>query len=319
MTPFAAMQAATYLPDAATVAAKASQSGCLVYQPYLNSDQRASLHPDAIAFDISFNTDANTREYELFRTLYDHHKAIGLDREAFWGLVSSKFELKAATSFSHFASEAAKAKDAGFDCYIYNPMLANAAIYINVWEQGIATGHTGLDRICEYLGNKGYPVVQPQGQDTFFLCNYVCGNERFWRGYFSYCEAVLYGLDQEAGMGRPAGLAYRGVANYARDRGAGMRPFVIERLLGLYVQTASAEGLKVATFKPQPEDFDRKFGHRLGPVLSKLFHEKNEALASNHPVRIEAWKQARLAITSRSVLALHADDPPNWLPNVTGP
>lgn len=316
MTVFSAIPHPAHLPDAGFIKAKVSAGECLVYQPYLNPDQRAELHSKAIPFDISFNTSAGTREYELFKTLYDHHKAIALDDTAFWGLVSSKFELKAATPFSSFLAAANEARDAGFDGYAYNPMIANAAMYANVWEQGIATGHTGLDKIFEFLLSSGYPAGQPQGHRTFFFCNYICGNDRFWRGYFNYCERILGLLDEDGAAGRPAGLAYRGGASYSRDANAGMRPFVIERLLGLYLQSAVADGLRIATFNPTAADFDRKFGARMGGVFYRLFSQKDEAIERQDPTLFQAWRQARNVVASQPALAIHADDPPGWLPAI---
>lgn len=316
MTPSASTPGAAHLPDVELLKAKVAANGCLVYQPYLNDQQLASLDPQAVPLDISFNTEAATREYELFRTLYDHHRAIGFDPSAFWGLVSSKFALKAATPFSHFVSQASEAQRAGFDCYAYNPMLANAAIFLSAWDQGIATGHVGMDKIFDYLAATGYPVDEPQGPDTFFFCNYFVANDRFWRGYFSYCEAILYALEQEAAAGRQAGLAYIGHGNYARDKNTSMRPFVIERLLGLYIASARTSGLKVAGFVPQAEDFARKFGDRMGSALFDLWSKKNDGIAGEGASRFETWKEARFAIASQPILALHADDPPAWLPRI---
>jgi len=213
-------------------------------------------------------------------------------------------------------SAASEAQRAGFDCYAYNPMLANAAIFLSAWDQGIATGHVGMDKIFDYLAATGYPVGEPQGPDTFFFCNYFVANDRFWRGYFSYCEAILYALEQEAAAGRQAGLAYIGHGNYARDKNTSMRPFVIERLLGLYIASARTSGLKVAGFVPQAEDFARKFGDRMGSALFDLWSKKNDGIAGEGASRFETWKEARFAIASQPILALHADDPPAWLPRI---
>ncbi|MFP3835822.1 hypothetical protein, partial [Chryseobacterium sp. SIMBA_028] len=87
------------LPSLQQLTGKAQQSGSvIVYQPYLDARQRANLDSAALPFDISFNTQSTTREYELFRILHEHHLQAGLQADVFWGLLSSKFETKSVSS-----------------------------------------------------------------------------------------------------------------------------------------------------------------------------------------------------------------------------
>jgi hypothetical protein len=39
----------------------------------------------------------------------------------------------------------------GFDCNFINPMVANESMFLNVWDQGIAVGHTGVGLIFKHL------------------------------------------------------------------------------------------------------------------------------------------------------------------------
>ncbi|MGO7204680.1 glycosyltransferase family 1 protein, partial [Rhizobium ruizarguesonis] len=126
------------LPDLALLTEKAAGTGSvIVYQPYLDPSQRSQLDAAAMPLDISFNTQATTREYELFLTLHQHHEAIGLSDDVFWGLLSSKFEMQSVTSFPSFVTEAEKARAEGADAYLYNPLIGHAAIYSNVWEHSL--------------------------------------------------------------------------------------------------------------------------------------------------------------------------------------
>ncbi|ANL46240.1 hypothetical protein AMC87_CH01527 [Rhizobium phaseoli] len=303
------------LPDLALLTEKAASTGSvIIYQPYLDPLQRSQLDAAAMPFDISFNTQATTREYELFLTLHQHHEAIGLGEDVFWGLLSSKFEMKSVTSFPSFVTEAEKARAEGADAYLYNPLIGHAAIYSNVWEHSLLGGHPGMEPIFLHLQQLGYPIAPPQDKTAFMFCNYFCGNRKFWSGYFAFCERILESLENEARRGTPAGTAYAGSAQYSRDANAKMRPFVIERLLGLYVHQAAAAGLKIAAFVPAPADFEWKFGVRLGRVLHGLFTAKEAFLRSRDEALLTKWQEGRQPLTKQPHLIWFADDPPAWMP-----
>jgi hypothetical protein len=303
----------TSFPDPELLKAKAaSDQPSIVYQPYLDREQHARLAKGAVPFDISFNVGTDAREYELFKTLHQYHKDIGLDKKAFWGLVSSKFELKSPTSFALFLEEADDAFKAGCDCYVYNPMIGNFAIYANVWEQG-RVGNPNMDAVINFLDSRGYPVRQPQGLPTFFFCNYMVGNEKFWSGYFEFCEPILAALDEEVRKGTPVGIAYGGSGHYSREPGLGMRPFVIERFVGMYLQKAIQQGLKMAVYRPTRAHFDDKFGKRLADFFYPLFMKKVEALNTSDRSVFDAWHNGRTPVFKSPMLAFHADDPPPWV------
>lgn len=298
-------------PSREEVMLKAATNGAVVlYQPYIGDAQRQILNPEALPFDISFNTAPDTREYELFAILHGFHNRIGLDESAFWGLISPRFEWKAARPFTYFMAEAQRAQAEGFDCYAFNPMIGNAAIYANVWEQG---DHPGMDKIVEFLDGAGLPMNNVQGVDRFFFCNYVCGNRRFWNGYFDFCEKVLSALQEQYEHGTPAGLIYGGTGHYSRDHSARMRPFVIERLLGVYLEIAAPQGLKVARHVPTLSDFEWKFGPRIGGTLKKILAWKEVFLGLGDRGALEAWQELRLPILREPHLVIFGDDPPAWV------
>ncbi|MGR9372352.1 glycosyltransferase family 1 protein [Rhizobium leguminosarum] len=303
------------LPELALLTEKAASTGSvIVYQPYLDPSQRSQLDAAAVPLDISFNTQATTREYELFLILHQHHEAIGLGDDVFWGLLSSKFEMKSVTSFPSFVTEAEKARAEGADAYLYNPLIGHAAIYSNVWEHSLLGGHPGMDPIFLHIQALGHPIAPPQDKTAFMFCNYFCGNRKFWSGYFAFCERILESLEREALAGSPAGTAYAGVAHYSRDANAKMRPFVIERLLGLYVQQAAASGMKIAAFVPTVADFEWKFGVRLGRMLHGLFAAKEAFLQSRDQALLTSWQEGRQPLIKQPHLIWGADDPPAWMP-----
>lgn len=286
----------------------------VIYQPYLSTAQLSQVHPQAVALDISFNTDAASREYELFAYLRGRHAEEGFDAAAFWGLVSTKFEMKSVSSFDTFVADAAKAREDNADAYLYNPLIGCAAIYANVWEQAMLGGHPGMEPIFMFLNEKGYGAALPQAGNRFFFCNYMCGNQKFWDGYFLFCETILGLLDDEASRGTEVGRTYAGQANYGRDKNALMRPFVIERLLGLYLQSPMAQGLKVKTYIPTQADFEWKFGARMGRLLHRLYDLKQTFVATRDQGAIREWQEARQPLVKQPHLIWQMDDPPAWMP-----
>ena len=284
-----------------------------IYQPYLNPAQKAQIHEKAIAFDISFNTDANSREYELFKALHTRQTGPDTEPSDFWGLLSSKFELKSPISFDRFHEKAEEARNAGADCYIINPMIGNAAIYANVMEHAQSGGHVSMGPIFPYLQSLGLPVQALQGAEHFFFCNYIVGNSRFWGGYFGFCEAILTKLDEEVAKASEVGKVYSGGGQYSRDASASMRPFLVERLLGYFLQMATSQGLKFATYKPDDTDFAWKFGPRLGPMLHALYETKQALVSEGDQAAGKIWMEARLPIVREPQLVWQLDDPPGWL------
>ena len=286
----------------------------VIYQPYLSETQRSQVHPQAMALDISFNTDGASREYELFSHLRARHAAEGFDGAAFWGLVSTKFEMKSVSSFASFVAQAQEAQAQGADAYLYNPLIGCAAIYANVWEQAMLGGHPGMEPIFMYLKEKGYGVALPQAGDRFFFCNYMCGNQAFWEGYFLFCETVLGMLADEASRDTDVGRTYAGQANYGRDRNALMRPFVIERLLGAYLQSPIAKSLNVRAYIPTQADFEWKFGARMGRLLHRLYDLKQTFVATRDQAVIREWQEMRQPLVRQPQLIWQMDDPPAWMP-----
>lgn len=293
---------------------EAATAPVVIYQPYLNNAQLGQVHPQAVALDISFNTDAASREYELFVHLRDRHSTEGVDDAAFWGLVSTKFELKSVSSFTDLVAQAEQAQSQGADAYLYNPLIGCAAIYANVWEQAMLGGHPGMEPIFMHLNEKGYGAALPQAGNRFFFCNYMCGNRKFWDGYFQFCETILGMLEEEARRDTAAGRAYAGQANYGRDRNAVMRPFVIERLLGLYLQSPAAKDLDVRAYIPTQADFEWKFGPRLGRLLHHLYDLKQTFVATRDQGVIRQWQEARQPLVKQPHLIWQMDDPPAWMP-----
>lgn len=303
------------LPDRETLMAKAAAPhAAIVYQSYRDAAQRAQIGKATLALDISFQKHAETREFEIRKILHEYHASIDLPEDTFWGLLPAQFERNSVSSTSSFISEAEAARAEGADAYLHNPMIGHAAIYSNVWEHASMGGHPGMEPIFGHLQKLGYPVAPPQGQTAFFFGNYFAGNRRFWNGYFAFCETILRSLEQEVMRGTAAGRAYGGTANFALDADAAMRPAVIDRLLGLYIPHAVAAGMKVAALVPSAEDFEAKFGKRIGGLLHDLYMRKEAFLRSRDAALLNSWQEGRSPVVKQPHLVWQSDDPPAWVP-----
>ena len=94
-----------------------------LFQSYIGTEQRAFVTGKAIPFDASKNTAPDTREYELFKTIFDQ-RLYGDENEC-WGLVSWKFEHKSLISADAFQAFCERKFSEGQDCVFINPMIGN--------------------------------------------------------------------------------------------------------------------------------------------------------------------------------------------------
>ena len=278
-----------------------------LYQPFITDAHKKHISSIATAFDASQNTAPNQREYELFKNLFDTHED---DPTTAWGLVSWKFNLKTPVPIEEFYEFAAAKIQDGYDGVFINPMIANEALFANVWEQGIITGHSGMEAIVNFLAQSTPNIRALMGHDCFAFCNYFIGSQKFWAEYFEFVEQRLNQLESEAEKQSEVGKIYAGHANYGKDGSATMRPFIIERLLSTFI--ASGTTLNISEFAFNENHYVEKFGKKLGSILWRLSQLKNEAFKSNSQARQLEWDRQRKAIlgSQASLIALHADDAP---------
>lgn len=280
-----------------------------LYQSYLSADQRKAISPDAIPWSYELNTDKSTREYELFKQIYISR----IHQPEPWGLVSSKFSNKTMISVEDFIHFADQKLSAGFDCAFINPMIGNEAMHASVWDQGIKTGHHGLEKIVDHLEKLlQFPVNVPMGINIFAFCNYFVATPEFWGHYFEFVDHILESLDQEAGKGTEVGLIYSNPGFYSRDPSVTMKPFIIERLFSVFIQNYP---LRVASYTYQRNCYEEKFGGKLGAFLFQVSALKNQAIKLQSKDLGNYYNQVRSSFASNPAnLAnvLNSDDTPDY-------
>lgn len=279
-----------------------------LFQSYIGTEQRAFVTGKAIPFDASKNTAPDTREYELFKAIFDQ-RLYGDENEC-WSMVSWKFEHKSLISADAFQAFCERKFSEGQDCVFINPMIGNEALYHNVWEQG-AHVHPGMETIISYLASDlKLPVHAAMGTDTFAMCDYFAGNKIFWTAYFDFVDGVTRQLAEQEKLKSRAGAAYAGSAGYARDAGTAMRPFVTERLFSTFLKSNTT--IKWAEYRYPQAVYEQKFGSQIGGFLYALSSVKNRALSANDDAQLKYWNRMRGKIlTDHGVLAawLQLDDP----------
>ncbi len=236
-----------------------------------------------------------------------------------WGLISSKFHIKSHINIEEFSSFAKNEIENGVDCVFINPMIINESLFHNVWEQGIVVGHQGIDKIKHHLDK--ISATQPNelmNYNIFAFCNYFIGNNVFWNKYFTYVDKVLENLEHEFINQSEVGKIYNSSANYHKNLGMTLKPFVVERLFSSFLLHSSSQNLTIKTIKTTEKHFHNKCGVNYGSLLYKLSELKLQKTSTIDNLKI--WNDIRIKIISNKAIffgLLHLDDPDTTLMEIS--
>jgi len=204
-----------------------------IFQIYYEPWQKDLLEPSFAKFDNS-QSQSDLYEFEVFTKLVtsEYTKEV-----AYWGALSWKFKEKTLLS----AESLIRSMDAapGYDVYIMNPNPEIEALYPSVWMQG-AVSHRNFMALCEaFFKAAGLPLeklVEMQSDRYFMTANYFIGNHRFWKAYMLWMSKVL--MQSNKNLSDSIKQILRSTLADDRDLhgGATYMPFIIERLLGLFLQ-----------------------------------------------------------------------------------
>ena len=281
-----------------------------LYQSYLSDSEKKLLSPAAIPWEIKGDANNSAREYEIFKLIFASLHPEDLEP---WGMVSKKFSNKALISIEEFLGFAEKKMKDGFDCVFINPMIANEALHLNVWSQGVQSGHTGLDKIINFLELKlCKAITSPMDKSIFAFCNYFIATPQFWIKYFAFVDGVLEMLDREVSNRTEIGLIFSGSASYRRDLSVSMKPFVIERLFSTFIQLSN---IHVAAFNYEKIHYEIKFGKKNGSFLFQISSLKNLGLKMGLENLISAYNHIRFFLYANEPFMGSIsvfDDPPDF-------
>jgi hypothetical protein len=228
-------------PRAATLVDARPEHTLPIYQIYFEPGQRAQLDPEFIPFDNAGKDDP-LREFAVFEALA---KDEGLRLAPLWGALSWRFTGK--TGLTGQALRQAIEQHPGCDLYYCNPFPEHEALFTNGWQQGL-TAHPAFTELCSAVfGAAGLDLrelktIQPS--HAFSACNYFVGSPAFWATYLPWVRDLLTRARAQLPAAVLSVLDSR--LSDPRDQHAGSTywPFIIERLLPLYLHSAG-QGLKV--------------------------------------------------------------------------
>lgn len=274
-----------------------------VATPSINGDEKKYNNSQILPYQYSIG---GGTEYELFKEIYGRcHSGEP------WGLVSSKFNLKNSIDINEFYDFTFDKFSHGFDCVYINPMIINESIFANVWEQGVIVGHKGMDLIYNFLIRKNNFKLNVLSGVDFSFCNYFIANEKFWIAYFSFVDKCIAQLEEESRMKSEIGQIYIGSAGYHKNHEMSMRPFVIERLLSLFISLNLVQNkISFIRFEHSESHYIKKAGFHYGKLLYNLKCLKKECFQDKKA--FDLWNLIRSEIIkNRSVFhgLLHFDDP----------
>ncbi len=276
-----------------------------IFQTYSGEHQRSYLANGVIPYDYSKNRGT---EYEIFKDISQNAGVYLRDTDA-WGVLSWKFEVKCHIGLNHFQQQAEKILNEGADCVFINPMIGAEAIFSNVWEQGVAHGHSGIEQMMPFLVERCYmkPEDLFMSSKTFAFCNFFVARKIFWHRYFDYVDSVLADLEIDAVGGGVAGKVAEGPSHYSKNPTFTMRPFIVERLFSTFLPQS---GLEVKSTSLDLDIYKAKFGNLLGNTLYQLSSLKN-GCGGLGGLSYSGWKSlSRKLIMGRSFLTvMQLDDP----------
>jgi hypothetical protein len=208
-----------------------------VFQIFFEAAQRSNLDPGFLPCDNA-GQNGPLREFNVFERLAAEE---AMRIAPLWGAVSWKFSAKTGLDGEGLAQ--ALRQHPGCDLYYCNPSPETEALYANLWQQGV-TAHPGFREICESvfeaagLDPRQLDAITPS--QGFSSCNYFIGSQAFWRSYLPFVRGIV----DQARASLPKSMARMLDSSLGDPRnlhaGASYWPFIVERLLPLYLRGPGA-------------------------------------------------------------------------------
>jgi hypothetical protein len=254
-----------------------------IYQIYFDPSHTAKLDPSFIPFSNAGNTDA-LREFSVFEQLAQQ---AGPQKARLWGAVSWRFEAK--TGLTGAAFRQAIEEKPGFDLYYCNPFPEHEALFANGWQQGI-TAHPAFSELCSAvltaagLSTQDLKAIQPS--QAFSACNYFVGSPAFWALYLPWVRKLIDQARQK--LPKPVLSVLDSRLSDPRNVHASSTywPFIVERLLPLFLRTAGASFKTHKLILPQSEA-------RLNSHLLRLREMKDVAHRTRSTWLFACWLNYR--------------------------
>lgn len=254
-----------------------------VFQVFYRKEQLAALDRAFLPFDNCGVQDERL-ELAVFQRLADLAAVRGLQH---WGVVSWRFHEK--TSLTGRQLLAAVDAEPGVDLFYMNPFPENEALYQSGWVQG-AVSHPGMLELAQEVllaaGQDPAEVTRFAPSGEFSAANYFVGNAEFWRSYLHFVQAVLDAADRSLAPKWQKLLHSTEADARGLHHGATFVPFVVERLLPVFLRGPGRELQVRKLLLPVKEK-------ALNPHLRQLRSLKDMALSQQSPWLLRVWHQYR--------------------------
>jgi hypothetical protein len=236
-----------------------------IYQIYFKPEQREHLDPNCVPVDNTENPRPELREYDVWLRHFDEaQQASDLYGYVSWKVVE-KLGLGATQMREHVES------NPGHDVYLFNPCIANEALFANPWAQG-DIHHPNISEIANrFLAKLGYKDYNVRDflldRSRVVFANYFIATRKFWADYmgwigkmFEFSEQDPVFKDDVFGFGK---------SNYAHDKTLPNFIFLVERLLPTFIDITNASS---CPYQYTTDTVPQKYGPVIGDItaLSEL-------------------------------------------------
>lgn len=204
-----------------------------IFQIFYRENQKDSLDPAFTPFDNTGIEDPRL-EYGVFERLHNSEETKDAD---YWGAFSWKFGQKTHMKGSELIQTIAD--HPGYDVYYSNYSPEIECLFQNMWIHGQTT-HPGFIRLAQAVFRKSGidPSIchQVECADNFAASNFFVATPAFWTSYISFVESVMHPAMEDPEL-RLLLLSHQADPQ-SLHVGACYIPFIIERLFGVFLNTA---------------------------------------------------------------------------------
>ena len=228
--------AAKKTPAAKKAAAK--RGPVRIFQIFYDDWHEKMLDADFEAYD-NRGEDSELHEFAVFEKLAKSGRVNGAK---YWGALSWRFREKTGMSGKQWLE--VMAANPGFEVYYCNPFPLNEALYHNSWLQGEPSHPSFLALSRAFLEAAGLPLdclssIQPS--PAFAAANYFVASPAFWEKYLRFVRNTLGNAERKLPPKLRAQLHSKQADPQGFHFGATYVPFIVERLLSLFLATEGAE------------------------------------------------------------------------------
>lgn len=256
---------------------------CTVFQIHYAPEQQGALDPAFVPYDNAGKA-TELLEFDVFRRLAASPSVQSLTH---WGAVSWRFGEKTGLTGRELLAQVRSAPEV--DLWYHNPYCYMECLFPSLWVQGHTT-HPRLlmiaEQVFEVAGLDVSALRRLESSRFFSAANFFIGTPRFWGRYLPFVNDLLERV--EKGLSEPWREELHSSAADARDlhHGATYLPFIIERLLPVFLRVHGADLVTRKVFLPREEA-------KLDAELRQLRDLREQAVTQRSVAIAREWMERR--------------------------